>query len=111
MDREVKLSFGQILASPFTAFWGMVTSKNDIEPEVELSIDSTDKTEKELAESSKSIDSKVDAYGNSGKGKSGKAQRRETLESVKVEKKDLVKPQQAKSADKAPKEVDNERSR
>ena len=86
MDREVKLSFWQILASPFSIFKDMVTSKNDIEPEVELSVDSTDKTVKALAESSKSIDNKVGAYGNSGK-----AQRRETLKAVKVKKEDLAK--------------------
>ena len=51
MDREVKLSFWQILASPFVSIKNMVTSENDIEPDVELSVDSTDKTVKELAES------------------------------------------------------------
>ena len=94
MDREVKLSFWQILASPFRIVKDMVTSENDIEPDVKLSVDSTDKTVKELAESSRSIDSKIDAYGNSGK-----AQRRETLD-VKVEKKDLAKPQPVKKVEK-----------
>ena len=95
MDREVKLSFWQILASPFVSIKNMVTSENDIEPDVELSVDSTDATEKALAESSRTIDSKVDAYGNSGK-----AQRRETLKAVKVEKKDLTKPQPVKKVEK-----------
>ncbi len=104
MDREVKLSFWQILASPVRIFKDMVTSENDIEPDVELSVDSTDKTVKELAESSKSIDSKVDAYGNSGK-----AQRRETLKAVKVEKKDLTKPQPVKKVEKEQREEDRSR--
>ena len=104
MDREVKLSFWQILASPFVSIKNMVTSENDIEPDVDLSVDSTDKTVKELAESSKSIDSKVDAYGNSGK-----AQRRETLKAVKVEKKDLTKPQPVKKVEKEQREEDRSR--
>ena len=99
MDREVKLSFWQILTSPLRIVKDMVTGENDIEPDIELSTDSTNATEKELAESSKAIDSKVDAYGNSGKGKSGKAQRRETLKAVKVEKKDLAKPQPVKKVE------------
>ena len=94
MDREVKLSFWQILASPLVSIKNMVTSENDIE-DVELSVDSTDATEKVLAESSRTIDSKVDAYGNSGK-----AQRRETLKAIKVDKKDLAKPQQVKKVEK-----------
>ena len=94
MDREVKLSFWQILVSPFVSIKNMVTSENDIE-DVELSVDSTDATEKVLAESSRTIDSKVDAYGNSGK-----AQRRETLKAVKVDKKDLAKPQTVKKVEK-----------
>ena len=93
MDREVKLSFWQILASPFRIVKDMVTSENDIEPDVKLSVDSADKTVKELAESSRSIDSKIDAYGNSGK-----AQRRETLKNVKVE--NLAKPQPVKKVEK-----------
>ena len=104
MDREVKLSFWQILTSPVRIFKDMVTSENDIEPYVDLSVDSTDKTVKELAESSKSIDSKVDAYGNSGK-----AQRRETLKAVKVEKEDLAKPQQVKKIEKGQREEDRSR--
>ena len=84
MDRDIKLNFWQILSSPFATIKNMVTSKSDVEPDIELNIDSTDKTEEELAKSSKRIESKVDAYGNSGK-----AQRREVLKSVKVEKKDL----------------------
>ena len=100
MDREVKLSFWQILTSPFVSLKNMVSSNNDVEQDVELSVDSTDKIEKELAESSKAIESKVDAYGNSGKGKSGKAQRRETLKAVKVDKKDLAKPQPVKKVEK-----------
>ena len=104
MDREVKLSFWQILASPFVSIKNMVTSENDIEPDVELSVDSTDATEKALAESSRTIDSKVDAYGNSGK-----AQRSETLKAVKVEKKDLTKPQPVKKVEKEQREEDRSR--
>ena len=85
MDREVKLSFWQILLSPFISIKNMVTSENDIEPDTVLSVDSTDATEKELANSSRNIDNKVDAYG-----KSGKAKRRETLKAVKVDPKDLA---------------------
>ena len=95
MDREVKLSFWQILASPLRIVKDMVIGENDIEPDVKLSVDSADKTVKELAESSRSIDSKIDAYGNSGK-----AQRREALKAVKVEKKDLAKPQPVKKVEK-----------
>ena len=96
MDRDIKLNFWQILTSPFATIKNMVTSKSDIEPDIELNIDSTDKTEAELAKSSESIDSKVDAYGNSGK-----AQRREVLKSVKVEKKDLnLKGETTKNAQK-----------
>ena len=85
MDRDIKLNFLQIIASPFVMIKDMVTSKSDIEPDRELDIDSTDKTEVELAKSSESIDNKVNAYGNSGK-----AQRKEVLKSVKVEQKDLT---------------------
>ena len=104
MDREVKLSFWQILTSPFRIVKDMVTSGNDIEADVELSADSTDKTVKELAESSRSIDSKIDAYGNSGK-----AKRRETLKAVKVEKNDLTNPQPVKKVEKEQREEDRSR--
>ena len=98
MDRDIKLNFWQILASPFVAVINMVKSKSDTEPDIELNIDSTDKTEAELAKSAENIDSKVDAYGNSGK-----AQKREVLKSVKVEKKDLTpKGQATKTVQKQP---------
>ena len=87
------------------SFIKRVLNQIDVE-EKGLNLESTDKVEAELAKSSREIEEKFSKYGNSGK-----AQRRETLKAVKVEKNDLVKPQQAKSADKAPKEVDNERSR
>ena len=91
---------------PFIDFRFIKRALNQIDvEEKDLNLESTDKVEAELAKSSREIEEKFSKYGNSGK-----AQRSETLEAVKV-KKDLVKPQQAKSADKAPKEVDNERSR
>lgn len=79
MERDVRLSFWQILMSPFVSIKNMVTSKADIDEDRELREDSTDKIEADLAKSSKNIDSKVDAYGNSGK-----AQRKEMLKSVEV---------------------------
>ena len=94
MDREVKFSFWEILLSPFINLKKMVTSKIDIGPDKVLSVDSTDATEKELAKSLEKIDSKASTYGNSGK-----AQRRETLEAVKVDPKDLAKPQPVESVE------------
>ena len=95
MDRDIKLNFWQILASPFATIKNMVTSKSDVDSEIELNMDSSDKVESELAKSSESIDSKVDAYGNAGK-----AQRREVLKSVKVDKKDLQPQEKGKSTQK-----------
>ena len=108
MDRDIKLNFLQIIASPFVMIKDMVTSKSDIEPDRELDIDSTDKTEVELAKSSESIDNKVNAYGNSGK-----AQRREVLKSVKVEQKDLTsKGETSRTVQKQPeKQMGEDRSR
>lgn len=107
MDREVKLNSWQILASPFVSLKNMVTSKSDIDPEIELNIDSSDKVEAELAKSSESIDSKVDAYGNAGK-----AQRREVLKSVKVDKKDLQPQEKGKVTQKqAEKQIGEDGSR
>ena len=95
MDKEVKLGFLQILASPFVILKNMVTSKSDIDSEIELNTDSSDKVEAELAKSSESIDNKVDAYGNSGK-----AQRREVLKSVRVDTKDLQPQEKSKTTQK-----------
>ena len=84
MDKEVRLSFWQILMSPFISLKNMVTTENEVDSEIKLREDSTNKIESDLAKSSKSIDSRVDAYGNSGK-----AQSRGGLQSVKVDQKDL----------------------
>ena len=86
VDGDVKLSFLEILFSPFASLKNMVTSKNDVNDDIELEINSNDPIKAELAEKQKEIDEKVDAYGGSGK-----SQRREMLNQTKVNKKDLGK--------------------
>lgn len=86
VDGEVKLSFWEILFSPFVSLKDMVTSKIDVHDDIELEINSSDPIKAELAENQKEIDEKVDAYGGSGK-----SQRREMLNQTKVDKKDLGK--------------------
>ena len=108
MNNEVKLSFWEILLSPFISMKNMVTSKSDVDTDFELSENSTDKVEADLAQSSKIIDNKVENYGNSSK-----AQRREVLKAVKVEQKDLKQKEEAKKIESKQKEqqIEDDRSR
>ena len=108
MNNEVKLSFWEILLSPFISMKNMVTSKSDVDTDFELSENSTDKVEADLAQSSKIIDNKVENYGNSGK-----AQRREVLKAVKVEQKDLKPKEEAKKIEskQEKQQIEDDRSR
>ena len=101
-DGEIKLSFWEIMFSPFISIKNMITSKNDIDNTIDLNPDSTNKEESDLAKSLEKVDEQVQNYGNSSK-----AKRRETLNSVKVEKKDL-KPVKDKTATKTEKESGNQ---
>lgn len=79
---------------PFIDFRFIKRALNQIDvEEKDLNLESTDKVEAELAKSSREIEEKFSKYGNSGK-----AQRRKTLETVKV-KKDLTKPQPVKKVE------------
>ena len=89
---------------PFVNFSFIKRVLNQIDvDEKDLNSESTDKVEAELAKSSKEIDEKFSKYGNSSK-----AQRRKTLETVKV-KKDLTKPQPVKKVEKEQREEDRSR--
>lgn len=80
---------------PFVNFSFIKRVLNQIDvDEKDLNSESTDKVEAELAKSSKEIDEKFSKYGNSSK-----AQRRKTLEAVKVKKNDLAKPQQVEKVE------------
>ena len=108
MNNDVKLSFWEILFSPFISLGKMVRSKPDVDTDLVLNENSANKVEADLAQSSKSIDAKVENYGNSGK-----AQRREVLKSVKVEQKDLKQKDDAKKAEQKHEEqqMEDDRSR
>ena len=56
VDGEVKLSFWEILFSPFVSLKDMVTSKIDVHDDIELEINSSDPIKAELAENQKEID-------------------------------------------------------
>lgn len=108
MNNEVKLSFWEILLSPFISMKNMVTSKSDVDTDFELSENSTNEIEAELAKSLEGIDNKVEKFGNSGK-----AQRREVLKAVKVEQKDLKPKEEAKKIEskQEKQQIEDDRSR
>ena len=83
-DGDVKFSFAEIVFSPFLSLWSMAKSKEDVNTDLDLDLNSPDKVEAILAESQKEIDTKVSKYGGSGK-----VQRQEMLNQTKVDKKDL----------------------
>ena len=62
--RDVKLNFWQILFSPFISLKNMVSSGPEVENDIELNIDSTNKQEAALAKSLEKVDSEVQNYGN-----------------------------------------------
>ena len=87
-DKTTNPNIIQIVFSPIITLWEMAKSKGEVEAE-ELNLESSDKTERLLAESQESINERVNRYGSS----SSKAQRSEMMKkvAVKVEKKNLAK--------------------
>ena len=90
-DKTTNPNIIQIVFSPIITLWEMAKSKGEVEAE-ELNLESSDKTERLLAESQESINERVNRYGSS----SSKAQRSEMMKkvAVKVEKKNLAKESQ-----------------
>ena len=105
MKEELKLNFWQILMSPFISMRSMVSSESDLDSELELREDSSDKTEVDLAQSSKNIDKKVSAYGNSGK-----SQKRAGINNIKVDQKDLKTTEKVETKQ-TDKQIEDDRSR
>ena len=95
VEGDTSLSFREIVFSPIFALWRMANGKEDVDTDLDLDLNSTNKLEAVLAKSQQEIDTKVDNYGGSGK-----AQRRETLKAVKVDPKDLAKPQPIEKVEK-----------
>ena len=77
MDNEIRLSFWEILLSPFVSLKKMVTSKEEINDEV-LNPNSSDKIEAYLAKKQNEVDGKVTNYG--GRGVTKKTKRIEGIE-------------------------------
>ena len=90
-DKTTNPNIIQIVFSPIIALWKMANSEGEVEAE-ELNLESSDKTERLLAESQESINERVNRYGSS----SSKAQRSEMMKkvAVKVQKKNLAKESQ-----------------
>ncbi len=90
-DKTTNPNIIQIVFSPIIALWKMANSEGEVEAE-ELNLESSDKTERLLAESQESINERVNRYGSS----SSKAQRSEMMKKVAVEvqKKNLAKKSQ-----------------
>ena len=104
MDNEIRLSFLEILLSPFVSLKKMVTSKEEINDEV-LNPNSLDKIEAYLAKNQDEVDGKVTNYGYRGKTK--KQERIEGIEVNQVnlgEIKKVSKPEQEKTTS-----IDHER--
>ena len=59
MENENKLSFWEIVFSPFATLKNMVTSNSDVTEDIELNINSSDKIEAVLAKSFEGIDEEV----------------------------------------------------
>ena len=97
VEGDTSLSFREIVFSPIFALWRMANGKEDVDTDLDLDLNSTNKLEAVLAKSQQEIDTKVDNYGGSGK-----AQRRETLkDNVKLNPKDLAaKPKTVKKVEK-----------
>ena len=95
VEGDTSLSFAEIVFAPIFALWGMANGKEDVDTDLDLDLNSTNKLEAVLAKSQQEIDTKVDNYGGSSK-----AKRRETLKAVKVEKNDLTNPQPVKKVEK-----------
>ena len=93
-DKTTNPNIIQIVFSPIITLWEMAKSKGEVESE-ELNLESSDKTERLLAESQESINERVNRYGSS----SSKAQRSEMMKkvAVKVQKKNLAKESQQES--------------
>ena len=80
-DGEVKQEFTEIIFAPFITLWSMVKTENEVaDDEKKLDLNSSNKTEKELAESLESVDDKVNA-------KYGKRDRKEALTNAKLSRK------------------------
>ena len=90
-DKTTNPNIIQIVFSPIIALWKMANSEGEVEAK-ELNLESSDKTERLLAESQESINERVNRYGSS----SSKAQRSEMMKkvAVKVQKKNLAKESQ-----------------
>ena len=86
MKDDIKLSFWQILFSPFISLKNMVTSKSDVDGDVELNPNSNDKQEAMLAKSYEKVNDEVQNYGSASR-----AKRNEILEKTKVTKDQLSK--------------------
>ena len=87
MNNEVKLSFWQILFSPFISLKNMVTSKPDVSDDIELNPNSLNKEEATLAKSFEKVDQEVQDYDISNRAQ----KRNKILEETKVSKEQLSK--------------------
>ena len=84
IDGEVKQKFTEIIFAPFITLWSMVKTENEVaDDEKKLDLNSSNKTEKELAESLESVNDKV----NAKYGKSIKRDRKEALNNAKLSRK------------------------
>lgn len=83
-DGDVKFSFLEIAFSPILTLISYAKSKEEINTDLDLDLNSSNATEVELAKSQKEIDAKVENFGGSGK-----AQRQAMLNKTKVNPKDI----------------------
>ena len=102
MSNEIKLTPLGILLSPFIVLVKMAKSGPDVDTELGLNVNSSDKTEAVLAESLENVDKKVENFGNSGKSQ----KRSEVIEAVKVEQKELKQREESQKEEKAQRQKD-----
>ena len=102
MSNETKLTPLGILLSPFSVLAKMAKSGPDVDTELGLDVNSSDKTEAVLAESLENVDKKVENFGNSGKSQ----KRSEVIKAVKVEQKELKQKEESQKEEKTQKQKD-----